>query len=845
MSLLSSLSALTPRMRAQRDPRPVADLQLREVAGHLTFTGSTVTAWYTLPERMWAFRPDADREAFLVSVADQYAGLAGCRLHLRRTTRPYPVGRWAANLLRGSHPVGDAEAFAAHIRSAATHLDADDPHEGQVFLGVSVARRRLGDVTGEWLRAKANRGGTARTERERLDAAIAKHTSALAPWGLGAEPATPTELGWLLYRSVGLGLTPPDRRATSLGAEDIVALTEHIDRYRTPYGSTVRLVNRLTEEECHVAVLTVGRMEPLEIPQKHQPWLHLADEMPWPVETSSRVDVLGPAGSAASLERRLRMIRSQQGDYADHTMDSPPELERLAKRALEVGDEIGTGLPVDSSRVHGWHRLAVAGATSKECLERAEELKRLYYQRARAILQHPKHQDRLAREFVPGEPVGDTMHLRRMPVKLFAAAVPQAAAAVGDGRGDLIGHTTGTGHRPVMFDPHFPMEVRERSGLAVFVAEPGGGKSTLMGALGYLAARRGVQVTLLDPSGPLAKLAKMPALRGHSRVVNLAGAEYGTLAPYALIPTPVRQDFAKGTTGQREFEIAIDSARYERLAVVHDICTMLLPPAVARKEDTPTVLGEALRQVPKEETSTLEDVIQRLLDAGDVPSKNLANLLIDKSEMPLARLFFGSPPPGLLSVDAALTVITMGGLRLPDLSVDRQDWSLEESLAVPMLHTAHLLAVRRCYGGDMRRRKLVGLDEAHFMQGWASGRSFLVRLARDSRKWNIAALVASQNPKDILGLDVQNLVSTVFVGRVAGNAAVAADALEMLQVPANSGYEQVLAGLSQNDPTSTDRLGYREFVMRDVEGRVQKIRVDLSYADGLLEHLDTTPGDPR
>ena len=53
------------------------------------------------------------------------------------------------------------------------------------------------------------------------------------------------------------------------------------------------------------------------------------------------------------------------------------------------------------------------------------------------------------------------------------------------------------------------------------------------------------------------------------------------------------------------------------------------------------------------------------------------------------------------------------------------------------------------------------------MEGWRSGRSFLVRLARDSRKWNLAALVASQNPRDILGLDVQNLVSTVFVGRIA------------------------------------------------------------------------------
>ena len=138
--------------------------------------------------------------------------------------------------------------------------------------------------------------------------------------------------------------------------------------------------------------------------------------------------------------------------------------------------------------------------------------------------------------------------------------------------------------------------------------------------------------------------------------------------------------------------------------------------------------------------------------------------------MPLAMLFFGSPPPGLLGADAALTVITMAGLRLPDLKIEREYWSAEEALALPMLHTAHRLAVRRCYGGSMHARKLVGLDEGHFMEGWRSGRSFLVRLARDSRKWNLAALVASQNPRDILGLDVQNLVSTVFVGRIAAGS---------------------------------------------------------------------------
>jgi hypothetical protein len=52
--------------------------------------------------------------------------------------------------------------------------------------------------------------------------------------------------------------------------------------------------------------------------------------------------------------------------------------------------------------------------------------------------------------------------------------------------------------------------------------------------------------------------------------------------------------------------------------------------------------------------------------------------------------------------------------------------------------------------------------------------------------------------------------------------------------------QATLASLTTDDATSA-RLGLREFVMRDVDGRVQKVRVDVSYVDGLLEHLDTTP----
>ncbi|RIV31625.1 ATP-binding protein [Micromonospora radicis] len=840
------------RVRAPKikfgDRDPAVELAITEIAGHLTFTPNTVTAWYWLPEVRWAFRPDAEREALLSAISEQYAGLAGFRLHLRRTTRPFPADEWARTIdTHTAAPLPDVPgtpSWADHLVAAQRHLLSVNHAEGQTYLGVTFARRSLGDSLTERLLRTFGRG-VAEGERRKLGRTVEQFDEVLGAFGMRGRRVTAQELEWLLYRSVALCMAPPGALSPITDGRwergDLLALTEQVERYRTPYGSTVKLVNRMTGEERHVAVLAVGRMEPLEIPERHEPWLHFHERLPWPMELSTRVDILGSGDSFRNLEHRLRMIRSQQLDYAEHGIDAPPELERLAKRALVIGDEMTTGLPVDSARAHGWHRIAVGGRTREECLERARRLIQLYSRELRVSLQHPKNQDWLAREFIPGEPIANTGYVRRMPVPLLAAALPQAASTVGDRRGDLIGRTAGTCRRPVFLDLHFPMEVRERSGLAVFVAEPGGGKSTLLGALGYLAARRGVQVTLLDPSGPLARLCAMPELRPYSRVLNLTGSEHGTLAPYSLIPTPLRSEFGSGAAGDREFEIAVSNARAERRMLVQDICMMLVPPQVAREASTATLFRHAVRQVPAEETSTLDDVVSCLGQLDDDAGRELANLLLDTAEMPLAMLFFGRPPEGLLGPDAALNVITMAGLRLPDLKIEREYWSAEEALALPMLHTAHRLAVRRCYGGSMSSRKLVGLDEAHFMEGWRSGRSFLVRLARDSRKWNLAALVASQNPRDILGLDVQNLVSTVFVGRIAEDAEIASEALRLLRVPVDDGYEATLASLSTADATSASRLGFREFVMRDVDGRVQKVRVDVSYVDGLLDHLDTTP----
>src|SRR5690606_26976866 len=131
-----------PRSTAQRIPRPtykdkeaIAELALTEIAGHLTFTRTLVTAWYWLPEVRWAFRPDAEREALIVAISEQYAGLAGFRLHLRRTTRPFAADEWARTLDRNTpRPLPDvpgAPSWGDHLVAAQRHLLSMSHAEGQ------------------------------------------------------------------------------------------------------------------------------------------------------------------------------------------------------------------------------------------------------------------------------------------------------------------------------------------------------------------------------------------------------------------------------------------------------------------------------------------------------------------------------------------------------------------------------------------------------------------------------------------------------------------------------------------------------------------------------------------
>lgn len=818
-------------------------LSLRTIEGNLAFTDSAAWAWFALPTQRWAFRADNERLNLIIDTATRLSAMAGRRLHMRVTSRPYPAASWARALdSRTPDPLPgiEGDTWADHLVRAQQHVRASTMAEKEVYLGVQLNERSaVASFTSRMFR------GPSRGEVERVDKEASLVAEAIGGPGLEGRPVTSRELEWLLRRSLGIGLPAPGALSPvddgRWETEDLHELTEGVVQEAEPFGSTVVVRRRDPSgegQERHVAVLSVGRVDEIEVPDPaHEPWLVHVDRLPFGVEWSIRLDVLDGDQALDAVQRKLLVVRDMQRHYREHDLDEPLALERQARQARAIEDQMTTGGDTAGTRVHGWFRIAVAGNTQEQCMERARQVIDSYRKR-QVTVTHPKGQHGLLREFVPGEPLSSTAYRRRLPVLYFAAGVPAASSSLGDRRGPYLGHTCASSRRAVMFDTHFATEVRETSGLVPIVGALGSGKSVLAGLITYEAVRRGITSVMLDPSGPLARLTELPELRARSRHIDLTSAPSGTLNPYAVVVQPRPEDY----TTLDALEEARTLASQDRKLLALDVATMLLPPALASAPRTRLLLTEAIRATKGAPSTSLWTVVEHLEARSDDAASDIAAYLRDMAEMPLARLFFptgpGVDPVASGGDSSVLTVLTMPGLVLPPGSVPREHWSTSEQMAVPLLHLASWYATRTIYGRPRAERKLVALDETHFLGEWGAGRALFTRLGRDSRKWNTCVLAASQNPADVLGMEVSNFISAAFVGRIEDDQ-VAADALRMLRVPPGVGYEGVLSRLSPRS-ASGQRSGLREFVMRDVDGNVDRMRVDLDHLPQVLAALDTT-----
>jgi len=843
-------------------PAYTPSIAARSIDGHLVRTSSEIYAWYRLSPQRWSFRSDAQRRDLIAAIAGQYAELQGRWLHLRVTTRPYPIRMWAEahvhNAINRLPDVPGALSFDDYLVGEQQQLLGRSMAEKEVYLGVQVQTRsavdRVVERTAPLLRKILPEAVDA--ELIALDSEIEHLDQVIGGAGLEGRPATAAEMSWLMHRSCALGLPAPRSLPAVPGSswepEDLASFTDAADFHAEPYAPTLTVRGRTGSNAgvtSHVAVLTVGQMHGLQIPEVDDPWVQHSDRLPVPVEWSARIYVRRPEEVAGELGRQMNKVRSQVKHYTEeHELEPPQSLARQASRVLEIDDEMTSGFTALATRVYSWWRLAVSGPTEREALRYAQQLLELY--KPKIAIEHPEAQYAMAREFIPGEPIASSAYKRRGSVVWAAAAVPTATAEVGDRRGILLGETVTATRRPVAWDPWMAQEVRDGSGLTAMVAGLGGGKSFLGGGIVYKTLRAGAHWTVLDPSGPLSALCDLPELRPYARPINLLNAQPGILNPYRVVAEPQLEHFLDEDDPERAWRRECALAGATRRRLVLDVLTGVLPYEVSRLPQTRIVLLRAVRAVGGRYDAHPGQVIDALRrDASEHHEHAVvvADFLDELRERMSLLIPESDADPYSTARDDRLTVLTMAGLTLPKDGVGREHWTDAEALGVEMLNLAAWLTQRSVYERPKEERKGVWIDEAFFLSEVPTGRVLMNRFARDSRKWNVRVLLSSQVPADFLRIQgFVSLLDSVFVGRL-DDEEVQADALRLLKVPVGVGYEHVVAALGRRpgmaQSTERDREP-RQFIFNDGAGGIERIRVDFSgpHLDHLRAALDTTPG---
>jgi AAA-like domain/LAGLIDADG-like domain len=473
----------------QAVPNYTPSISARTIDGHLLRTGQDVYAWYRLGAQRWSFRSDSQRQDLIEAIAGQYAELQGRWMHLRVTTRPFPIRMWAEahvhNAVNRLPDTSGALSFDDYMVGEQQQLLGRSMAEKEVYLGVQVQTRRMVDRAVERAAPLLRRifPDAVDAELVALDSEVEHLDQVIGSAGLDGRPVYAEEMSWLMHRSCSLGLPAPRNLpavpSSTWEPEDLASFTDAADFHTEPYAPTVTVRGRTGSNagiKRHVAVLTVGQMHGLQIPEVDDPWVQHSDRLAAAVEWSARIYVRRPEEVNGELGRQMNKVRSQVRHYTDeHELEPPQSLSRQAARVLEIDDEMTSGFTALGTRVRSWWRLAVSGATEREALRLAQQLLELY--KPKVAIEHPEAQYALAREFIPGEPLANTAYLRRGSVVWAAAAVPSATAEVGDRRGVLLGETCTATRRPVAWDPWMAQEIRDGSGLTALVAGLGGGKA--------------------------------------------------------------------------------------------------------------------------------------------------------------------------------------------------------------------------------------------------------------------------------------------------------------------------------------------------------------------------------
>jgi hypothetical protein len=735
-----------------------------------------------------------------------------------------------------------------HRRSlmARAIVDAADMSAGVPWLG-----RRLEQWSEQVLRDEQAAAAEYIIDLERV---------MLSP-GVEAIPADAAAMDYLLRRSaaVGTALSDPAPAGAPAGwaFEDLPALSEISEMTYTP-GDGHTVVETQVDgrtQRSYVTVLTVGRMAALAIPEQASPWQIQGDEIGVPIEWSERLTLHTREETLAEIRKQRNAIESQYRHYTVEHDETPPDsLASQHKLSRKLENEMRNGGAL-STRVSGWWRVAVSGNSPQQVRDRVSSLQKRYGPNIELVVENG--QFHLLKEFMPGEAIANTAHKRRMSVITASAGQSAASDRIGDEEGVYLGETASISARPVCWNLYAAHDFFDKSGLTPIVGTQGAGKTHLAGMLTYQAVRMGAHAVILDPSGRLQKLAHLPELAPFTTVYELtgSGARRGLLNVYQVVAEPNPDDAAYRSdhpayadtpdpraSAARAYRAACEAAEAERKELAESVLLDMLDSDDRTDRDTKDAIRTAIDAVGGGPDNALDDVLDQLDRLAVLPSGTGINdgssaepgsavvsaevraaagragrQLRTMSKLAAAQVLFRGDSAGPSDhtysaiADSRVTILTMPGLQIDD-SGDPSRQTATERMATPLIRLAAWLAMRLVYDKPPALAKLLFLDENRYLNQSAAGRTLNMRLSRDNRKFRVRAFVLSQLAADFLNLaegnsdqDQSQQTDEIIIGRIGSSAGARENALKLLGLDTDEGFEAVFDRLGGGRSSTYDK----------------------------------------
>lgn len=823
-------------------------------AGNLMWTRSgTVVATWRLRGIPYGFRPDKDKETARVLHQALFRALTGeSQLSgVRTMLDPFTiVERMVAGV-----DLDNAPQWAAECEATLDSLSDVPLGQRQYWLSVPLIDRKLVSR----LRAAARAGLTAFSDQLALPRTLpdetevrlyleqARQLELLIPSMFHAEPATPAQMVWLNQHVQQRGLpldyeVPPvthDAPKTGIAIpEPLVDEGAKSDYNRASWRDLQLTQRRLvkisqpnTPEEVpasYQALLTVGD-------GPHAGWafpgselLGRVDESAIDVDWTIRLQQRSSHEAATANRRALNRLKDQLDQRENEVSANMTELDRVASLLTEY---LGV-LEADRSEVeiHATFIFAVAGPTREDALDQAKMLTQFFDAFEFRLEQPIGHQSTLWWATVPGTPLvrNTRAYAQIITSRDLSTLVPITSTGLGGSKGIRIGQNISAPGLPdiVLVDPE-GYTIRNQSGSIALSGDLGSGKSVLLKLLTGAIGDRGGRFITFDSS------ATGEWLTFGRSVVNTVGVDIE--APeYSLDPL---QLFGPGSAAR----------------VTQSFLTPLL--GLPARSAEGSLLSEVLepRYLAEHNIARLGALLHHLEHGCRLP---------DADRLAQRMRVFASKDFGRVVFDDSLEPMPLDADGIVVRTHTLQQPTREELLTE---HLYHELSLEKIFGraiyalganmvrwisaADTSRLTAFPVDEFHEVGSSPEALRAVRDIVLKGRKEKTVLLAATQDPGAAYSdSSIRGLIPTRIAMRHE-SPEIAAEALKWLgQNPEDAELIEILTrDTSPMDPDTEEVHPGREGegFMRDANGNIGRIKVDLPALPGRSDACLTTPEEYR